>query len=160
MKRDEASFYVYETSRGDFLVYTPEQHLTAYRDNIVNCTPVYAAAPPPPATDARNLTLDEQRIMRAALRASCKVVGTIPPATDVREELRVLMLKQKTTEARNTYRDGFASGLCYAIERIDRALAAAPPPPDARAALSLVRMSLGWQYLSEETRTVITEALK
>ena len=39
-----------------------------------------------------------------------------------REELRLLMLKQPTTESRETYSDGLVSGLSYSIQRIDAAL--------------------------------------
>lgn len=36
----------------------------------------------------------------------------------VREELRIKMLEQNTSGNRESYTDGFAQGLCYAIERL------------------------------------------
>jgi hypothetical protein len=47
---------------------------------------------------------------------------------DVREHLRVTMLQQPMTDERNTYSDGFAQGLSYAIDRLDAA-----PATDERA---------------------------
>jgi hypothetical protein len=42
---------------------------------------------------------------------------------EVREELRLLMLKTPTTSERDTYPDGFHQGLAAAIGRLDAALA-------------------------------------
>ncbi len=39
---------------------------------------------------------------------------------ELRERLRVLMIKQPISGERNTYPDGFGQGLCYAIGEIDK----------------------------------------
>ena len=56
-----------------------------------------------------------------------------PRADDaLREGLRQLMLKQPITEGRDTYSDGFFSGLAYAIGSIDRAALASVEPTAAK----------------------------
>lgn len=82
---------------------------------------------------ARRVVTDEQkRDMPAAIASSFTIPLYLHPplsregedsAGMVREELRAMMLEQKTSGSRETYTDGFAQGLCFAIERLD-ALAA------------------------------------
>ena len=55
--------------------------------------------------------------LEAALRDAAKAERD--RLLELREELRVLMLKQPRTDDRSTYSDGFANGICYAIEKID-----------------------------------------
>jgi hypothetical protein len=49
-------------------------------------------------------------------------------AWDLREHLRLLMIKQPRTEDRAAYSDGFANGLAYAIQQIDAHPAPQSPP--------------------------------
>ena len=59
--------------------------------------------------ETRQPQTDALKIAREALEA-------------VREDLRLLMLKQPTTDERDTYSDGFVGGCVHSIGRIDSVL--------------------------------------
>jgi hypothetical protein len=67
----------------------------------------------------------------AALEAAPPVTPEGQVTEALREELRVLMLQQPTTEKRETYSDGFAMGLSHAIHRLDALAATRPVALDA-----------------------------
>lgn len=75
------------------------------------------------ARDSLNKAIEQLISMQVeALVTPDKHGGLVEAVEVVREELRVLMLKQPNSGMRETYSDGFANGLAYAIQSIDKAL--------------------------------------
>ncbi|WP_277969346.1 Lar family restriction alleviation protein [Sphingomonas echinoides] len=88
-----------------------------------------------PAVQGALRALHESRSLALAAMREGVDRGMVEQVQQLREELRVLMLRQQISDERNTYGDGFGQGLCYAIGKLDNIvdLARAPlPAPPAK----------------------------